>query len=130
MTHRINRQVRLKSRPVGIPQAEHFEIVNIPISSLGDNEVLVRNIYLSVEPAMRGWVSDVANYSEPVPVGSVMRAFAVGRVEASRHSDFRPGEFVTGMFGWQDYAAVDVKVIQRKITETTYLSRRLSVSLA
>jgi hypothetical protein len=118
MTHRINRQVRLKSRPVGIPQAEHFEIVNVPISDLGDNEVLVRNIYLSVEPAMRGWVSDVANYSEPVPVGSVMRAFAVGRVEASRHSDFRPGEFVTGMFGWQDYAAVDVKVIQRKITET------------
>jgi hypothetical protein len=118
MTHRINRQVRLKSRPVGIPQAEHFEIVNIPISSLGDNEVLVRNIYLSVEPAMRGWVSDVANYSEPVSLGSVMRAFAVGRVEASRHSDFRPGEFVTGMFGWQDYAAVEAKVIQRKITET------------
>ena len=118
MTHRINRQVRLKSRPVGIPQAEHFEIVNVPLSDLGNNEVLVRNIYLSVEPAMRGWVSDVANYSEPVTVGSVMRAFAVGRVEASRHSDFRPGEFVTGMFGWQDYAAVDVKVIQRKITET------------
>ena len=118
MTHRINRQVRLKSRPVGIPQAEHFEIVSVPLSDLGDNEVLVRNIYLSVEPAMRGWVSDVANYSEPVPVGSVMRAFAVGRVEASRHSDFRPGEFVTGVFGWQDYAAVDVKVIQRKITET------------
>ena len=84
MTHRINRQVRLKSRAVGIPQAEHFEIVNVPILDLGDNEVLVRNIYLSVEPAMRGWVSDVANYSEPVPVGSVMRAFAVGRVEASR----------------------------------------------
>ncbi len=118
MTPRINRQVRLKTRPRGIPQAEHFEIVNVPLSDLGDNEVLVRNIYLSVEPAMRGWVSDVANYSEPVPVGSVMRAFAVGRVEASRHSDFRPGEFVTGMFGWQDYAAVDVKVIQRKITET------------
>ena len=47
MTHRINRQVRLKSRPVGIPQAEHFEIVSVPISDLGDNEVLVRNIYLA-----------------------------------------------------------------------------------
>jgi NADPH-dependent curcumin reductase CurA len=118
MTQRINRQVRLKSRPIGIPQAEHFEIVNVPLSDLGDNEVLVQNIYLSVEPAMRGWVSDVANYSEPVPLGAVMRAFAVGRVEASRHSDFRPGEFVTGMFGWQDYAAVEVKIVQRKITET------------
>ena len=96
MTPRINRQVRLKNRPIGIPQAEHFEIVNVPLSDLGDNEVVVQNIYLSVEPAMRGWVSDVAIYSEPVSLGAVMRAFAVGRVEASRHSDFRPGEFVTG----------------------------------
>jgi NADPH-dependent curcumin reductase CurA len=118
MEQSINRQVRLKSRPAGIPQAEHFEIVNMPVPDLGDNEVLVRNIYLSVEPAMRGWVSDVANYSEPVPRGAVMRAPAVGRVEASRHSDFSAGEFVTGMFGWQDYAAVEAKVIQRKITET------------
>jgi NADPH-dependent curcumin reductase CurA len=118
MKQSINRQVRLKLRPAGIPQAEDFEIVNAPLPDLGDDEVLVRNIYLSVEPAMRGWVSDVANYSEPVPLGAVMRGFAVGRVEASRHSDFRPGEFVTGMFGWQDYAAVEAKVIQRKITET------------
>jgi len=118
MEQSINRQVRLKSRPADIPQAEHFEIVNVPVPDLGDNEVLVRNIYLSVEPAMRGWVSDVANYSEPMPLGAVMRALAVGRVEASRHSDFKPGEYVTGMFGWQDYAAVEVKVIQRKVTET------------
>jgi len=118
MEQSINRQVRLKSRPVGIPQADHFEIVETPVPDLGDNEVLVRNIYLSVEPAMRGWVSDVANYSEPVPLGAVMRAFAAGRVEASRHSDFKTGEFVTGMFGWQDYAAVEAKVILRKITET------------
>ena len=118
MEQSINRQVRLKFRPAGIPQAEHFEIVNMPVPDLGDNEVLVRNIYLSVEPAMRGWVSDVANYSEPVPIDAVMRAPAVGRVEASRHSDFSRGEFVTGMFGWQDYAVVEANVIQRKITET------------
>ena len=118
MEQSINRQVRLKSRPVDIPQAEHFEIVNEPVPDLGDNEVLVRNIYLSVEPAMRGWVSAVANYSEPIALGTVMRSLAVGRVEASRHSDFKPGEYVTGMFGWQDYAAVEVKVIQRKVTET------------
>jgi len=93
MEQSINRQVRLKSRPVDIPQAEHFEIVNASVPDLMDNEVLVCNIFLSVEPAMRGWVSDVANYSEPIPLGAVMRALAVGRVEASRHSDFRPGEF-------------------------------------
>jgi len=118
MGENINRQVRLKSRPVGIPEAEHFEIVSAPIPECGDNEVLVRNIYLSVDPAMRGWVSDVMSYLEPVRVGAVMRSLAVGRVEVSHHPDFRPGEFVTGMFGWQDYASVEAKTIQRKVTET------------
>lgn len=118
MGQNINRQVRLKSRPIGIPEAEHFEIVNAPIPECGDNEVLVRNIYLSVDPAMRGWVSDVTSYMEPVLLGTVMRAFAVGRVEESRHFDFQPGEFVTGIFGWQDYASVEAKVILRKVTET------------
>ena len=56
---------------------------------------------------MRGWVSSVANYSEPVPIGGVMRSFTVGRIAASRHPDFSRGDFVTGLFGWQDYAAVD-----------------------
>ena len=64
---------------------------------------------------MRGWVSAVANYSEPVALGAVMRALAVGRVEESRDSDFHPGEYVTGMFGWQDYAVMDAKAIQRKV---------------
>jgi NADPH-dependent curcumin reductase CurA len=118
MGENINRQVRLKSRPVGIPEAEHFEIVSAPIPECSDNEVLVRNIYLSVDPAMRGWVSDVMSYLEPVRVGAVMRSLAVGRVEVSHHPDFRPGEFVTGMFGWQDYASVEAKTIQRKVTET------------
>lgn len=118
MQRRVNRQVRLKSRPSSIPQAEHFEIVEAPAPDLSDGQVLVRNIYLSVEPAMRGWVSAVANYSEPVPLGSVMRSLAAGRIEASRHPDFEPGEYVTGMFGWQDYAAVEGKAIQRKIVDT------------
>ena len=118
MGQNINRQVRLKSRPVGIPQAEHFEIVNASVPEPRENEVLVRNIYLSVDPAMRGWISDVTSYMEPVPVGAVMRARAVGRVEASRHPDFQPGEVVMGMFGWQDYTSVDAKGIQRKITKT------------
>lgn len=115
MAHRSNRQVRLRARPAGIPQAEHFEIVEGPVPDVADGQVLVRNIYLSVEPAMRGWVSAVPNYSEPVAVGSVMRSFAVGRVERSRHPDFHPGEHVTGLFGWQDYAAVDAATIQRKV---------------
>lgn len=113
-----NRQVRLKARPSGIPQEEHFELVDAPIPQPAEGELVVRNIYLAVEPAMRGWVSSVANYAEPVPVGGVMRGFAVGRVTASRHPDFRAGDYVTGMFGWQDYAAVDARTVQRKITDT------------
>ena len=116
MNQRLSRQVRLKSRPSGIPEAEHFEIVEVPMPAPLDGQVLVRNVYLSVEPAMRGWVNVVANYSEPVALGSVMRSLAVGRVEASRHPDFKPGEFVAGMFGWQDFAAVDGTAIQRKVS--------------
>src|SRR4051794_10752104 len=111
----VNRQVRLKSRPSGIPQAEHFEIVEAPVPDPSDGQVVVRNIYLSVDPAMRGWVSAVANYSEPVALGAVMRSLAVGRVEASRNPDFHPGEYVTGTFGWQEYAVVDAEAIERKV---------------
>ena len=118
MPQPVNRQVRLKSRPTGIPGAEHFEIVEAPAPDIADGQILVRNIYLSVEPAMRGWVNAVANYSEPVAIGAVMRSFAVGRVEASRDPGFQPGDIVAGMFGWQDYAAVDAKSIQRKIVDT------------
>ena len=118
MQQRVNRQVTLRSRPSGIPEAEHFAIVESSAPEPSDGQVLVRNIYLSVEPAMRGWVSAVGNYSEPVALGAVMRSLAVGRVEVSRHPDFHPGDYVTGMFGWQDYAVIDGKAIQRKIVET------------
>mgnify|MGYP002622587351 CR=1 FL=1 len=113
-----NRQVLLKSRPVGIPQAEHFDIVKSPLPQPAEGQVLVRNQWLSVEPAMRGWVNAAANYSEPVPIGSVMRSLAAGTVQTSRHPDYRPGDWITGWFGWQEYAAVDAGAIQRKITET------------
>ena len=118
MHERVSRQVRLKSRPSGIPQAEHFEIVEVPVPEPSDGQVLVRNIYLSVDPAMRGWVSAAANYSDPVAVGAVMRSLAVGRVEESRNSDFHPGDYVTGMFGWQDYAVVDAGGIERKVGDS------------
>src|SRR5215510_8717721 len=110
-----NRQVRLKSRPPGIPQADHFEIVTAPLPDIADRQFLVRNEYLSAEPAMRGWVSAVANYSTPVGIGEVMRAFAVGEVVASRHPDYREGDHVMGMFGWQEYAVAGEVQIARKL---------------
>lgn len=127
MGQHANRQVLLKSRPEGIPQAEDFEVTETPVPQIQEGWVLIRNIYLSVEPAMRGWVSAVANYSEPVPIGGVMRAFATGRVEQSGHPDFVPGEFVTGMFGWQDYALVEPQSIQRKVDPSLPISTSLGV---
>jgi NADPH-dependent curcumin reductase CurA len=114
----FNRQVLLHSRPDGIPQAENFRIARTPVPVPGPGEVLVRNQWLSVEPAMRGWVSAVANYSEPVAIGSVMRSFAAGRIVASNDAAWPVGTPVTGLFGWQDYAAVQPGAIQRRIEET------------
>ncbi len=91
MHQRVNRQIRLKSRPSDIPEAKHFEMVEAPVPDLSDGLVLVRNLYLSIDPAMRGWVGAVANYSAPVALGAVMRSLAVGRVEESQNSDFDPG---------------------------------------
>jgi NADPH-dependent curcumin reductase len=75
-----NQAVILRSRPTGIAQAEHFAIEDVPVAAPEAGQILVRNIFLSVEPAMRGWIADAGNYSDPVPIGSVMRALAVGHV--------------------------------------------------
>ena len=114
---RTHRQVLLKARPVGIPQAEHFEVVQTVMPVLDRGQFLVRNEFLSVEPAMRGWVNAATNYSTPVPVGGVMRAFAAGVVVASRHADYAEGDKVMGMLGWQEYAASDGSTIRRKVLE-------------
>ncbi|MFZ0623643.1 MAG: NADP-dependent oxidoreductase, partial [Pseudolabrys sp.] len=100
-----------------IPQSDHFEIVTTPLLDLADKQFLVRNEFLSVEPAMRGWVSAVANYSTPVGIGEVMRAFAAGTVVASRHPNYREGDTVMGMLGWQGYAISDASTITRKVKE-------------
>jgi NADPH-dependent curcumin reductase CurA len=114
----LNRQVRLKSRPAGIPQADNFAVAEAPVPELERGQILVRNEFLSVEPAMRGWVSAVANYAEPVGIGEVMRSFAAGRVVASRHASYAEGDAVMGMLGWQDYAVSDGSTITRKVKET------------
>ena len=117
MKNNRNRQVILKSRPADIPQADDFEIIESDVPDLRDGQILVHNFYLSVEPAMRGWVSNVANYSEPVRIGEVMRSFAAGEVLQSAHPDFKPGDEVMGMFGWQEFAVVGPAAVTRKIAE-------------
>lgn len=112
------REVALVARPNGVPQAEHFEVQETTLPPLEANQLLVENSYLSVDPAMRGWANAAANYSEPVPLGTAMRAIAVGKVLVSKHPDYVPGEIVTGMFGWRELAVVDAGAVWRKVTET------------
>jgi NADPH-dependent curcumin reductase len=114
----LNRQVLLKSRPAGIPQAANFELAEAPVPALSERQFLVRNEFLSVEPAMRGWVSAASNYSAPVGIGEVMRSFATGTVIASKHPGFAEGDKVMGMLGWQQYAVSDGSDITRKVKET------------
>ncbi|OYY88758.1 MAG: NADP-dependent oxidoreductase [Sphingomonas sp. 28-66-16] len=114
---RSNRQVVLVARPTGIAQGEHFAIRQDGVRAPDDGELLIRNTFLSVEPAMRGWIADIGNYSAPVPIGGVMRSLAVGEVVVSRAIDYAPGDVVTGWFGWQDYATIRPDAIVRKVLE-------------
>jgi NADPH-dependent curcumin reductase CurA len=120
-----NYQVRLKSRPANIARSENFEIFAGDITPPADGEFVVRNMFLSVEPAMRGWLADSANYAEPVAIGAVMRSLAVGEIVESRNSNWPIGTVITGWFGWQEFATVTAQAVVRIVTE-----RDLSLSLS
>jgi NADPH-dependent curcumin reductase CurA len=113
----INRQVVLAARPKGVAQAEHFAVVEAPVQPPADGQILVRNNFLSVEPAMRGWIADIGNYSAPVEIGAVMRALAVGEVVESRDPRWRAGDVVAGWFGWQEMACVEAAAVVRRVAE-------------
>jgi len=104
MSNPTNRQWRLAARPQGLIKESDFEWVEEPVRSLEDGEVLVRNIYLSLDPANRGWVRERASYVEPVQIGDVMRGLTIGVVEESRNQRFSKDDIVSGKIGWQDYA--------------------------
>src|SRR5262249_15460065 len=99
-----NRQIRLKSRPQGKPTREHFDVVDETILPVGDGDVLRRTIYLSLDPYMRGRMSDAPSYAAPVAVGGVMVGHTVSEVLESRHPQFRAGDVVAGYDGWQTHA--------------------------
>lgn len=99
-----NTQVRLVSRPLGLPKATDFEVDIGPIASLKHNEVLVQNQYLSIDPAMRSWMAGGKSYINPIPVGAVMRALGTGVVVESRHPGYRAGDYLYTNLGVQEYA--------------------------
>jgi NADPH-dependent curcumin reductase len=102
-----NRQVRLAARPSGLPRRTDFEFTSEAVPAAGPGEFVVAISHLSLDPAMRGWMSPRPSYIAPVEIGAVMRAGGVGRVIASQHPGFAVGEHVYGTFGVQEYATSD-----------------------
>jgi NADPH-dependent curcumin reductase CurA len=102
-----NRQVRLAQRPVGRPDDSTWEVTSEPIPEPADGQFTVRVDYVSLDPAMRGWLNDIRSYVPPVGIGEVMRAHAVGRVSASKNATYPVGQMVSGNFGACEYALSD-----------------------
>ena len=102
-----NTQVRLASRPVGLPTDDVWQVTTEPAPEPGDGQFLLRTEYVSLDPAMRGWMNDARSYIPPVGIGEVMRAGVVGEVVASRHPGFAEGAHVVATTGVQEYAVSD-----------------------
>ncbi len=100
----VNHQFQLAARPVGLPKPSDWRYADAPVSEPGDGEVLVKVLYVSLDPAMRAWMNDARSYMPPVGIGEVMRALAAGEVIASNHPDVAVGDHVTGLLGVQEYA--------------------------
>lgn len=113
MANRINHQWRLVARPVGRLTESNFKWVEESVPDLKENQVLVRTLYLSLDPANRGWTNEGGSYREEIPLGGVMEGGGVGVVEDSRHPGFQPGDNVQGMLGWQEYAVMNGNAINK-----------------
>jgi NADPH-dependent curcumin reductase CurA len=109
MSEPKNRRWLLAERPQGAISDRHFRWVEEPVPELeADGEILVRTLYLSVDPTQRGWIA-FDTYLPAVGIGEVVRSGGVGRVEKSRHPDYAPGDLVNGLLGWQDYARLQAR---------------------
>jgi len=122
-----NHQVRLAARPVGVPKRSDWSFTEEAVREPNDGEILVKVDYISLDPAMRGWMNDAKSYIRPVAIGEVMRAGAAGRVFASKHPKFQAGDFVSGGFGVQEYATSDGKGVQKVDTRFAKLPTYLGV---
>src|SRR4029077_10715001 len=101
-----NHKFELAARPVGLPKRSDWTYKEEPVRDPGDGELLVKVLYISLDPAMRGWMNEGKSYIAPVGIGEVMRAGAVGRVVASKDASIAVGDHVYGTFGVQEYAIV------------------------
>ena len=128
MSSSMNRQILLKSRPVGEPKESDFALVETPIPEPGEGEVLNRTVYLSLDPYMRGRMSDRASYAAPVELGSVMVGGGVSQVMQSNHPQFSAGDFVLGYDGWQAYGVSKGETLRKLDPKQAPISYALGIT--
>lgn len=119
----VNRQVLLASRPFGAPSHDNFTLVQAAKPTPKQGEVLLRTVYLSLDPYMRGRMNDAKSYAEPVALGNVMVGGSVCRVEESKHTDYQQGDWVVAFGGWQDYSisnGVDLLKLGTDVSNPSY----------
>jgi NADPH-dependent curcumin reductase CurA len=105
-----NKQIHLVSRPTGEASVDNFRLVEAPVPEPGEGQVLVRTHFMSLDPYMRGRMSDAKSYAQPQPLDQVMQGGTVGEVVASKHPGYRPGDRVVAFGGWQQYSLADANV--------------------
>ncbi|HEX9812655.1 MAG TPA: NADP-dependent oxidoreductase [Burkholderiales bacterium] len=127
MTNLTNRQIKLAARPVGMVKPSDFALATEPVAQPGPGEVLVKVQYISLDPAMRGWMNEGRSYVRPVGVGEVMRAGGIGRVIATDDSSIAVGDTVTATTGVQDYALVKAADVVKVDPRAAPLPRYLGV---
>lgn len=123
----INRQFVLAARPAGFPKESDFNLIESQVPGPQSGEFLVRAHYLSVDPYMRGRMNDVKSYAKPVQIGEVMTGGVVGEVIESNHDRFKVGDYVTGQFGWQEFAISDGTGVRKVDPNLAPISTALGV---
>ncbi|CAA0106349.1 Putative NADP-dependent oxidoreductase YfmJ [Halioglobus japonicus] len=113
MTTLTNRQYYLASRPQGEPNSSHVPARDVRVPELAPGEVVLRNLYISLDPAIRGWMGDDPNYIEPIALGDAVRSSVIGRVVRSNSPDYAPGDVAMTMGGWEQYTTVQAATLNK-----------------
>ena len=121
----LNKQITLAQRPTGMLKNEDFRLVETSISDIEDGQILIQNEFISLDPAMRGWMNEGTTYIRGVEIGAVMRAFSVGKIIESKNASFKKGQYVSGLLGVQSYVVNNgegiVKINTKKVPPSWYL---------
>ena len=110
-----NRQILLKKRPVGVPTTTDFQAGEGPIGTPGPGEVLVKNLYLSIDPAIRGWMSDARSYLPPIAIGAPIRSGTLSQIVESNADDWPVGQIVQALAAWESYSVVPARQLHGRV---------------